>query len=150
MEPMPEAPTTLRLPAPPPPEQDDPPAPGQLQPFFTTAFWVGWMGVAGGFAAVWYSSRTLGFSTWWLGPESEPRPFIISLLPFVAPLALAVMALRHRPWLPFLGMLGALITALVATLDIGRSARYSLVEFLLATGGLLVSAACLSGMYRSR
>jgi hypothetical protein len=137
------------LPAPPEPDTAAPPAPGQLDQFFTSAFWVAWVGVAGGFGAIWYSSRTLGFATWWLGPQSQPRFILVSLLPFVAPLALAVMALMRRPWLPYLGILGAVITALVAVGDIGGPAKYWMVEFLLAGGGLAVSLAAFAGMYRA-
>ena len=139
----------LALPAPPEPESAPLAEPGHLDQFFTSAFWVAWVGVAGGFAAVWYSSRTLGFSTWWLGPESAPRFILVSLLPFAAPLTLAVMALLRRTWLPFLGILGAVITALVAVGDIGGPAKYWLAEFVLAGGGLAVSLAAFAGMYRT-
>jgi hypothetical protein len=149
MQPLPEPPTDLALPAPPPPVPETPPETGQLDSFFTTAFWIGWVGVAAGMAAVWYSSRILGFATWWLGPESQPRFIVVSLLPFVAPLALAVMALLHRPWLPFLGILGAAITALVAVGDVGGPAGYWVAELVLAGGGLAVSLAAFAGMYRA-
>ena len=74
--------------------------PGVLTPFFTTVFWMSWVGVAAGFAAVWFSARTLGFTTWWLGPEGDQRSFVVSLLPFVAPIFLTVSALRRQPWMP--------------------------------------------------
>jgi hypothetical protein len=132
----------------PPPSAAAPTRDGQLTTGWGTAFWLAWAGVAGGLAAVWYSSRTLGLSTWWLGPETEPRLIVVSLLPFVAPLALAIQALLQRPWLPWLGIGGAVITALVGVGDIGRVNGYASIELLLAAGGLAVSTACFAGMLR--
>ena len=149
MEPMSDPSADVALPAPPPPVPPAPPSAGELDQFFTAMFWIGWVGVAGGLGAIWYSSRTLGFATWWLGPEAQPRFILVSLLPFVAPLALAVMALTRRPWLPYLGILGALITALVAVGDIGGPAGYWAAELLIAAGGLAVSVAAFAGMYRA-
>jgi hypothetical protein len=87
-------------------------------------------------------------ATWWLGPETAPRFVLVCLIPFVAPLALSLMTLSHRPWMPRWGVLGALITAAVATLDIGGPARYFVVEYVLAAGGLLVSLAASAGLVR--
>lgn len=123
--------------------------PGQLTTNWSTVFWLAWAGVAGGFAAVWYSSRLTGLATWWLGPETEPRLILVSFVPFLAPLALAISALTHRRWLPWFGILGSLVTAAVAAGDVGRPARYHLVEFLLAAAGFLVSVASFAGMYRA-
>ena len=143
MEPLPE-----------PPEPADirpvrPISPGQLSANWGTAFWLGWALVTAGFAAVWYSSRVTGMATWWLGPETAPRFILISLVPFVAPVALALMTITHRRWLPFWGLVGAAITAAVALGDIGGPARYFAIELVLAAGGLLISIASLAGMYRS-
>ena len=121
---------------------------GNLTHNWSTVFWLGWMGVAAGFAAIWYSARITGMATWWLGPETAPRLVFVSLLPFVAPLGLTLMALTHRRWLPWFGILGAAITAGVAAADIGGPARYFAIEFALAAGGLLVSLASFAGMLR--
>ena len=56
--------------------------PGTVTGPWTMAFWAGWLLVAGGFAAVWFSSRTTGLSTWWLGPESSPSVHY-NLVPFI-------------------------------------------------------------------
>lgn len=124
------------------------PQAGYLTPFFTTVFWVSWVGVAAGFAAVWFSSRMMGYSTWWLGTMAQQRFIVVSLLPFAAPLFLAVSALRRQPWLPYLGMGGAVVCALVGVFDIGRPAPYWIAEVAVAGGGLLVSVASLAGMHR--
>ena len=60
----------------------------------------------------------------------------------------AVMTLTHRRWLPFWGIGGAAVTALVALGDVGGPARYFAVELTLAAGGLLVSLASFAGLLR--
>ncbi len=121
---------------------------GELTQGWSTAFWLGWVGITAGFAAIWYSARVTGMATWWLGPETAPRFILVWLVPFVAPLALSLMTLSHRPWMPWWGVLGAAITAAIATLDIGGPARYFAVEYVLAAGGLLVSLAASAGLVR--
>ena len=157
MEPTPE-PLAAPLPTPPVDESFSdtndirprrPVLPGNLTPNWGTAFWLAWALVAGGFAAIWYSSRVTGMATWWLGPETAPRLILISLVPFVAPISLSLMTLMHRRWMPFWGVGGAAITAAVAWGDVGGPARYFAVELVLAAGGLLVSIASLAGMYRT-
>lgn len=151
MEPSPDiAPAALPEPPVPGPHvrHPRPHRPGQLTHGWSTAFWVAWAGVGGGFAAVWYSARVTGFSTWWLGPETAPRLIVVSLAPFVAPLALAVMGFVGRRRLPWWGMLGAAVTALVAWGDVGRVNGYAAVELSLALGGLLVSLAAFAGVLR--
>ncbi len=111
-------------------------------------FWTGWLLIAGSFVAVWASSRWVGLSTWWLGPASEPRFILISLLPLVAPIALSIGGLRRVRWLPWWGVGGAAVTAGIAAFDVSRVPGFAAVEFALAGAGLLVSLACTAGMYR--
>ncbi len=122
--------------------------PGSLTPRWTTTFWLGWAGVAGGFISVWYSSRVTGLATWWLGPEAEPRFVLVNLVPFVAPIGLCVLALSHRRWLPHLGIAGAAITAAVGAADLGRIRGYGIIELILAGAGLVLSVASFAGMLR--
>jgi len=152
-EPIPEptsAPTSEPVPEPPALPTHTPRVlrPGNLTPRWTTTFWLGWAGVAGGFISVWYSSRVTGLATWWLGPEAEPRSVLVNLLPFVAPLGLCVLALTHRRWLPFLGIVGGVVTAVVGAADLGRVRGYGVIELILAAAGLALSAAALAGMLR--
>lgn len=154
MEPTP-APPTSEFPAAPPPA----PAlvgdqlhrlarPGDLTPGWSTVFWLSWAGVTAGLAAVWYSSRITGLATWWLGPEVSPHLIFVNLAPFVAPLALCVLALSHRRWLPYWGIAGAIATALVAVFDLDHVRGYAVVEFILAAGGMAVSVASFGGLLR--
>ena len=123
------------------------PRPGHITGGWATTFWIGWLLIACAFGAVWYSSRTTGLSTWWLGPESEPRLFT-SPLPFIAPFVLAFLAIRVTRHLPWFGIGGAVITALIAAGDLADEPKYAAIEFALAGAGLAISVACFAGMLR--
>ena len=95
---------------------------------------ISWLFVIASFIAIWVSSRNTGLSTWWLGPETEPRFILINLLPFVAPAVLCLMcqlALRGLPWF---GIVAALATAAIAIGDISRVPGYAVAEFTVAGG----------------
>lgn len=151
MELLPEPP--VAAPALPQPEQFTPAAPtpraGELTRRWTTIFWIGWLLIAASFVAIWVSSAKVGLATWWLGPTTEPRFILINLLPFIAPLGLAVAALMRARRLPWWGVGGAAVTAVIAAFDISDVPGYAIIEFGLAAAGLLVSLACLGGMYRT-
>ena len=107
-----------------------------------------WLFAVASFIAIWVSSRNTGLSTWWLGPETEPRFIVINLLPFVAPVAVCLtcqLALRRLPWI---GIGAALVTAAIAAGDISRVPGYAVAEFAVAAGGLLSSLACFAGVLR--
>jgi hypothetical protein len=124
------------------------PRPGHLTGGWATVYWLGWLLVAGGFGAVWYSARVTGLSTWWLGPESEPR-VLLCLVPFIAPFALAFLAIRITRHLPWYGIGGAVVTAAIAAGDLADVPRYAAIEFALAGAGLAVSVASFAGMLRA-
>ena len=122
---------------------------GQLTLAWGRFLLITWLFVIASFIAIWVSSRNTGLSTWWLGPETEPRFILINLLPFVAPVALCLMcqlALRGLPWF---GILAALATAAIAAGDISRVPGYAVAEFMVAGGALLSSLACLAGVLRN-
>lgn len=146
--PSPPPALTTPLPPPPPARAAPPAVRGQLSPGWTAVFWAGWLLIAASFVAVWASSRLVGLSTWWLGPATEPRFVLISLLPLVFPLGLCIGGLRRAKWLPWWGVGGAAATALIAAFDIADVPGFAAVEFALAGAGLLVSLACTAGMYR--
>jgi hypothetical protein len=101
-----------------------------------------------GVAAVWNSSRTLGLATWWLGSASEPRPFVVQLLPATFALVVVVAALRNLRFVPVVGIIAAAALAVVGLVDLGRYARFGWVELALACAGLLVSVASFAGLQR--
>jgi hypothetical protein len=126
----------------------DAPRPGQLTQGWSTLFGVGWLLIMASFAAIWYSSRLVGLSTWWLGPETEPRLLLVNLLPFTVPAALGVAGFQRKRFLPWWGLGGAAFVALIAAFDVNATPGYAAIEFGLAGAGLCVSSAALAGMYR--
>jgi len=146
VEPIPVLPEP---PAPvPTPHRAREPRPGQLTVRWGELFWVGWLLVIGSLVAVWYSSRITGLSTWWLGPQAEPRLILVNLFPFSVPLALCLGGLSGARRLPWYGIGGALFVAGIAAFDIHRVPGYAAIEFLVAAAGLLISLASFAGMYR--
>lgn len=109
---------------------------------------VGWGGVLLGIAAVWDSSRTLGLATWWLGSSSEPRPFVVQLVPSAIALVVIVAALRNLRFVPIAGIVAAAALAVVGLVDLGRYPRFGWIELALATAGMLVSIASFAGLQR--
>jgi len=136
------------LPPPPPAVVRPPRVAGQLTTGWNTVFWMVWAGIVAGLVGVWYSARVTGFSTWWLGPEAQPRSIVVSLVPFIAPIGVALAGLRSVRRLPLWGCLAALVTAIVGAADLPRVAGYGVAELVLAAAGLLVSTACSAGLLR--
>lgn len=119
---------------------------GQLVPGWRAVLIAAWGGVLISFAAIWKASWTLGFSTWWLGPQANPRFVVLLFLPFVLPVVVTVAASRNMRYASYLGVLAALATAAIGLGDIGRQNAFALVELAIAGGALLVSVATLAGM----
>lgn len=110
---------------------------------------VGWGCVVLAMAAVWRSARTLGLSTWWLGASSTPQFLLVQLLPFLPAIGLVVLAARNTKSLPYLGVVGALALAAIATGDINRFSGLAVAEFTIAAAALLVSVASFAGLLRA-
>jgi hypothetical protein len=123
--------------------------PGQLTAGWGAVFSIGWFLVAASFAAIWYSSRLIGLSTWWLGPTTDPQLILVSLLPFTVPIALTVAGYTAQRLLPWWGLGGAVFVAVIAVFDINRVPGYAAIEFALAIAGLCISLACFAGVFRS-
>lgn len=147
---------TTQLPAippvvpPPAPVYDEPRplAPGQLTPGWRNLLIVGWIGVILGLAAVWKSSWTLGFPTWWLGPQEDPRFPPLLVLPFVLPMVVVVNAIRNTRYTAIVGIFASVVAQNIAWGDVGHQIKLAVVEFALAAAGLAISAASLAGMVR--
>ena len=153
--------TAVRPHAPPPPPPGPPgsgfntpdyvyrwPVAGQLTLGWRVATAIVWGLVFVGFVAVWKTSRELGLSTWWLGPLGEPVTPLVSMIPFVAPLAMILLAINNTKWLPWFGFGAAGLTTLVAVFDLSKVPRLALVELAIAGAGALTAGAGFSGRYR--
>lgn len=110
---------------------------------------VTWIGIVLVWASVWRSSRTMGLSTWWLGPSAEPRIIVVQMIPFVAPVVMAVAASRPTRHLPAAGLVAAALGAVIAIGDLGTFEHLALIELAAATAGALVSIASFAGVLRT-
>lgn len=147
MSTLPQPPAPVSAAAVVPPRQ---PRPGELSPPWRVVFVVGWVGAILGYASVWKSSRTMGLSTWWLGPSADPRSIAIQMIPFVIPVLLVIAGSRHARFLPWWGILGSLALGGIGAGDLDRFQRLAAVELFIAGAVLLVSIASFAGLLQGR
>jgi hypothetical protein len=107
---------------------------------WTLAF-IAWSGV-------WKVSRELGVATWWLGPDGAPQPILVTLLPFVAPVVMVVLALNNVRRLPLYGLVAAASSAVIGIVDLWYVRRLGVVEIAIAAAGAAVAVAGIGGTYR--
>ncbi len=151
---VPEAP----LPPPPPPpvatRRERSPAsfdePGQLTVGWRIATAIVWGLVFVGYTAVWKTSRELGLNTWWLGPIGDPAGWWLSMLPFLAPLAMILLAVNNAKGLPWFGLGATAWCTVIALFDLGPVFRLALVELAIAAAGALAAIGSISGLLRER
>ena len=98
-----------------------------------------------GYIAVWKTSRELGLNTWWLGPMGDPAGWYVSMLPFLAPVAMILLAVNNAKGLPWFGLAAAAWCALVGVLDLGKVVRLGLVELAIAGAAALAAIGSISG-----
>jgi hypothetical protein len=147
--PLPPPPAGLAVPDPDRPIWNEPPKiAGQLTPAWRLVFGFCWAAIVVCYAAVWESSRVIGLSTWWLGPDSEPRLVLMQLLPFYGPLVVTIAAISNWRYLPYLGVVAAAIGAGIGAGDLGRVRWIATVELVIAGAAMCISIASLVGMYR--
>lgn len=105
---------------------------------------VSWVGILLCQVAVAISSRNIGKSAWWLGPESNPQFPLVWALPFAITIAGLVATQRPRRYTVFihLGCVVALVG--VALGDVSNAPGVALLEFVLAGIALLVSLVSLA------
>ena len=103
-----------------------------------------WVGLLLCYIAVAVSSRNIGKSAWWLGPESNPQFFLVSALPFVIVIAGLVATQRPRKYtvLIHLGCVLALLGFAIG--DIDNAPGVAMLEFVLAGIALLVTLVSLA------
>ncbi len=108
-----------------------------------------WALVIVAYVAVWKTSRELGLSTWWLGPFGDPQPAFVTMLPFVPPLVMVLLAVNNSRWLPWAGLGAAAMLAVIAVVDIGSVPRLGFVELAIAAAGGSIAVAGFAGRYRT-
>jgi hypothetical protein len=122
--------------------------PGQLTFGWRVATAIVWGLVFVGYIAVWKTSRELGLNTWWLGPIGEPAGWYVSMLPFLAPMAMILLAANNAKGIPWFGLGAAAWAALIGLIDIGRVVRLGLVEMAIAAAAALAAVGSISGRLR--
>lgn len=125
----------------------EPPAlgPGQLAAGWKALFIAGWVGVLVGFGCIWQAGRVAGIAPWWLGPETNPRFFLIIALPFLAPLVAIAVASSGSRWAVYVGVTAGLASASISLGDLGDYPGLAAGEAAIGLAGLLVSVACFAG-----
>ena len=112
------------------------------------AFVAGWIGVLGGFGAIWQATRIAGIAPWWLGPETNLRSVFVIALPFIAPMLAVVAGAVGLRMACFVGIAASLVTASFALGDL-HFPGLAVVEAVLGGCGLLISVAGLGGRMRA-
>ena len=146
------APAIPGPPPPPPPTRPQPRAlpvvpaePGQLAVGWRITVAIVWGLVFVGYIAVWKTSRELGLNTWWLGPMGDPAGWYVSMLPFLAPVTMILLAVNNAKGLPWFGLAAAVWCGLVGVLDLAKVVRLGLVELAIAGAAALAAIGSISG-----
>lgn len=100
------------------------------------------------FAAVWGASVQLGLSTWWLGPRADPQPEFIRFSPFIVPVLVLLATVNQVRWLPWIGLVAAVVTGAFGVGDLGRVNSLAGIELAIAAAAAAGSIASLTGTYR--
>ncbi len=127
----------------PPPPQATPVT--QLTKSWRIATALSWLLVGLALLSLGISSRTVGKSVTWLGPESNPKFFGFWVVPFLAPLVAGYFAIRHSRWASLVGAAASAALAIVAAIDFNSTPGVAIGEFVLAGAGILISIAALAG-----
>ncbi len=124
------------------------PRAGELNAVWRSVLAACWIGVFFVFAAVWKASEEIGIATWWLGPRSAPQPLLIRLLPFILALCVALVVISNLRQAVWVSYSGAAVIAVLAALDLSRSAGLAVIEFAIAAAVVLVTTASFAGRYK--
>lgn len=100
---------------------------------------ISWVGIMLCQAAIAVSSRNIGKSAWWLGPESNPRFPLVWALPFAITIAGLIATQRPRKFTIFIHLACVVALVGVALGDVANAPGVALLEFVVAGIALLVS-----------
>ena len=152
------SPEMTDLPSPPPVEPGRPVAaasgadgarPGDLTFFWRSVVAIAWLCSFFAYAAVWQASVQIGIATWWIGPRSSPSPALVRAIPFFVAIVGVMLAVYNVRRLASLSLGVATVSALVAVPDFSRSVGLAVVEATISVSMIVVSAAALTGRYRT-
>ena len=106
---------------------------------------VSWLLVFFAIIAVAVTSRNIGKPTWWLGPESNPSFVLLWALPFVAPIASIIAAIKFGHIASFVGFGAALFLGAIGVADISGTPGVALIECAIAISSALIAIATFAG-----
>jgi len=106
---------------------------------------VSWLLVFFAIMAVAITSRNIGKPTWWLGPESNPSFILLWALPFVAPIASIIAAVKFGHFASFVGFGSALFLGAIGVADLNNTPGVALIECTIAIASALIAIATFAG-----
>ena len=104
-----------------------------------------WLLVTAGITCAAIASRSVGKSTWWLGPESNPTFPLLWALPFLMPVVSIIAVLRLPRIAGYIGIGCSLVLAGVAIGEIAGSPGVAIIEGIVAVSALFIAIATLAG-----
>ena len=104
-----------------------------------------WLLVTAAITCAAIASRSVGKSTWWLGPESNPTFPLLWALPFLMPVVSIIAVLRLPRIAGYIGIGCSLVLAGVAIGDIAGSPGVAIIEGIVAVSALFIAIATLAG-----
>lgn len=105
---------------------------------------VSWVGILLCQIAVAVTSRNIGKSAWWLGPESNPQFPLLWALPFAITIAGLIATQRPRKYTVFIHLGCVALLVAVAAGDVNNSPGVAMLQFVLAGIALLVAVVSLA------
>jgi hypothetical protein len=100
---------------------------------------VSWVGIFLCQIAVAVTSRNIGKSAWWLGPESNPRFPLVWSVPFVVTLVALIATQRPHKYTIAIHAVCVGLLAAIATGDLNGSPGVAVLQYGIAFIALLVS-----------
>ena len=104
-----------------------------------------WLLVTAGITCAAIASRSVGKSTWWLGPESNPTFPLLWALPFLMPVVSIIAIIRLPRIAGHIGIGCSLVLAGVAIGDIAGSPGVAIIEGIVAVSALFIAIATIAG-----
>jgi hypothetical protein len=107
-----------------------------------------WIAVLVAIGCVWQAGRDAGISPWWTGPETNPRFFAITAVPFICAVIPLLFAYLNLPVACWLGVAAALVLAVFGLIDVNRFTGLGAAQLAIAGCALLVTLAAFTGRIR--
>ena len=104
-----------------------------------------WLLVTAAITCAAIASRSVGKSTWWLGPESNPTFPHLWALPFLMPVVSIIAIIRLPRIAGYIGIGCSLVLAGVAIGDIAGTPGVAIIEGIVAVSALFIAIATLAG-----